>query len=577
MTRPGRFSSGLSLRFTCFFLLHILLAPVAVGEAPQGEPAHSEASPEAAGEEEGVAREPGEGHEETDGGEEEEGGEPAGEEEEMTLKEEMAHAHVTKLTWTVSVMIFGFLFVNMALLYLVNWRDADIRAQLYKMIAVTISIFCAVLLNSAMLTFLFEQFLPSPFPRGLALGPVPPWLKISLTFIIFAAMMWVMDYGIYLCRDRHAVVFGIKSIVCHLTAFAAIHCFAELQMEEEWLPEYKNCKVGGVAFLAWLVFTTLRSLFFQLRKLWQRQANPHAAASASFGRSAYQQMSGLGDEDIADSESPEAAPKKRMSFKRAHAHEDFWTEQAEEGEDEATAIAVTFLVNQWFCYLITGHIPELEGDEFRPTTVQLRMLFCVAVGAALFVTVMSVASAKYVPLLGHNAIGRFFLNVDFAGAVIMAWSLFRYTDWWTHELTDYNKPLAHALNAFIVSAGAILGILVLDAIADKIPKLLGRNSGDVPAEAVEKAVRTIIDGLGVLVGLCWEKCFSTSLLTIVEGNARLRSHFVISVGALSMLLVAFVLPAWAWYIVPKALKQGADHEKDIAAEAEREQKFQAPQ
>lgn len=72
-------------------------------------------------------------------------------------------------------------------------------------------------------------------------------------------------------------------------------------------------------------------------------------------------------------------------------------------------------------------------------------------------------------------------------------------------------------------------------------------------ESWEAVLRRLITGLGLLVGLSWDKAFDVAELGIVYGfeNSFARRP-VISRVALALGLVAFILPAWVWYIVPYA-------------------------
>lgn len=89
----------------------------------------------------------------------------------------------------------------------------------------------------------------------------------------------------------------------------------------------------------------------------------------------------------------------------------------------------------------------------------------------------------------------------------------------------------------------------------------------------ERALRRVIDGFGLLVGLCWDRAFDASDETLVEGNSLGRRHPAVAKFGLCVLLVSLVLPAWMWYIVPKARLGWRDHHAEMVSQEEEEQEL----
>jgi len=175
--------------------------------------------------------------------------------------------------------------------------------------------------------------------------------------------------------------------------------------------------------------------------------------------------------------------------------------------------------------------------------------------------------------------------------------------------------VAHALAAFVALIGAILGIYILDLFGDKLRDYnkrsdvhqapdcsieaknndpLSASSGmtsdldlekvryslvdgvDRAAEAfiditmlgvkqiglrdkdshlhVEDVLRNLIKSIAVFVGLSWEKAFDVAQLIVVENVPLLMDHQVVAKVLLALLVCAFMLPGWYWYIMPKALR-----------------------
>jgi len=181
--------------------------------------------------------------------------------------------------------------------------------------------------------------------------------------------------------------------------------------------------------------------------------------------------------------------------------------------------------------------------------------------------------------------------------------------------------VAHAIAAFVALVGAILGIWILDIFGDKLRDygrdgsteadndvpLTSSSSGllpqpiekvrgalnrasdgvvDVGLEAlqqlgledteshlhVEDALRNLIKSIAVFVGLSWEKAFDVAEHTVVAHLPVMTDHRVIAKIVLALLVCAFMLPGWYWYIMPKALMDHTDHKERIELELHQEKK-----
>lgn len=178
------------------------------------------------------------------------------------------------VAFTIAVMLILFVFVNMSLLYLVNYDDAHVREMSYHMISTMISIFCAVLFNQALFSFIYKQILPAdptlrmqypwggdtPIPRGFGLQVKPIHrviggvLLCSLSLVLLNSlcrrfresgpgfvsvrMLKVKVEQLCCCgcmededgypmveTQAHTWLFAIQNIVSHVAAFAAINIF----------------------------------------------------------------------------------------------------------------------------------------------------------------------------------------------------------------------------------------------------------------------------------------------------------------------------------------------------------------
>lgn len=79
----------------------------------------------------------------------------------------------------------------------------------------------------------------------------------------------------------------------------------------------------------------------------------------------------------------------------------------------------------------------------------------------------------------------------------------------------------------------------------------------------EFTLRRIIEGLGLAVGISWEKAFHVSEEILIEGIPMTARHKVISKIIFAFVLIAVIFPAWLWYLVPKARMHWKDFRKDI--------------
>eukprot|EP00927_Polykrikos_kofoidii_P016904 TRINITY_DN17676_c0_g1_i1.p1 TRINITY_DN17676_c0_g1~~TRINITY_DN17676_c0_g1_i1.p1 ORF type:complete len:700 (+),score=118.44 TRINITY_DN17676_c0_g1_i1:144-2243(+) len=499
---------------------------------------------------------------------------------------------VTAVTWTISVMLFGFLLMNMSLLYLVHVQDENIRSYIYNIISVTISIFCSVLLNQAAFSFFLQGFLPSPFPIGLGLE-VGFWAKLAVGVTFFVVSFTSITLLCVKFRYRQDLLYAVKTIVAHLNAFAGIFTFGEIQQELPFKKSLSMC--FSILLVAQVLLLTCRCVSDAVRRKGFAALSAAALAAKTYQRA---------EEDL---------PLRSESAPPMHN----WVAEAEEAEDEAAVLILSFLAIQCVCFCVAGQLPTMEGEE--PVYIQwevqalffVAMLFLVILLAATWIRASRKAQGymKRMTKNGHNFI-----------SMSMCWCLQRMTEWQMELWLKDEKHLAGVLAAFATTVLSVLIILVLDAIADRLRDLNVEAPVDASADAVsnagshtgggrvstpvttrsrstrasrgtatgrrgrlftnfsvqdvrdqrqwEKAIRTIIAGFGLLVGLSWDKAFDVADITIVEGMPLLSKNPVSSRILIAIALVCFVLPAWLKFIVPMAVKDEAELKECIELEIE---------
>ena len=124
---------------------------------------------------------------------------------------------------------------------------------------------------------------------------------------------------------------------------------------------------------------------------------------------------------------------------------------------------------------------------------------------------------------------------------------------------------AQILNAYVMSVFAVSILCII-----------------VTTPASESFLPLVMSGLGVLVGICWDKAFETAYETVLEEKSinnlmaqeddvskwvhaypKMAKFCVVVVG---VALSIFVVLPWYWYILPHAMKEAEAHEKDKNAQ-----------
>jgi len=83
----------------------------------------------------------------------------------------------------------------------------------------------------------------------------------------------------------------------------------------------------------------------------------------------------------------------------------------------------------------------------------------------------------------------------------------------------------------------------------------------------EQAVRIVITGLGLMVGISWERAFEAAYDAVVKGkHTPLHLHPVVSKFVICLVSVVIVGRAWYYYIIPLARKDRWEHQKVIETE-----------
>lgn len=542
---------------------------------------------------------------------------------------------VTPVTSTIAAFIFGIMIFEMILLYLVNHRDPDIRSAIYKMISTTISIFCAVLTNQAIHSFIFEQIIPSPFPRGLGLGhefarkiEVKFFVGAASLLLSFIALNWAMLVLGQKGNENH--IFAAQVLFGHITAFACILAFGSIQQARQI--KGSLVRVVIVAVVAWIMMLVVRKLTALARA--ERIASgqfytqmpscfDEARESGSYSNAPQSSESRqlqcpdcqkplclvrqgntlrLSTLDAARESSHRGSPINSQPSSKDLAHK--WMEQVIESEDEATALALSFLAYQCIALWATGALLPLEGDPVHHTPSHIKRL-TLASSALLLLTVgVTIVRVRFENAREEEPVnepgnrnpsdGPIQTEMPASGGagciqqqarargtssgwlvrglrltqsflpMTMGWCLFKIGDWLLRMLWN-NHHMTKVCNAAVMTLVAIVVIFALDKCADKVKEftadstVVGDNLVTIDTEIIvlgkegtAKSLRVLIGAAGVLVGICWEKAVDASDETLVKGIELFRHHPVIGKAVIASCVVLCVVPAWLWYVVPRA-------------------------
>lgn len=608
-----------------------------------------------------------------------------------------AEEEINPVHFAIAVLLFGFLAFNMVILYCVNYPDANIRHNVYNMINTTISIFCAVLLNQAISSFLLEQILPSPPPRGLGVKEVTHTHKVIVGTILFMVAFCLLNgmgwkFGHWLLEQKTQIgaektpkdakpvddempselklketqnqLFAFRVIGGHVMAFAGILTLSNFQSR-------KHGKDGAGPETSLLTSTIVAIVVLCLVRWASSRARMHLGSSLSKkgeppvqkeGTSGHSETKGLLEQDASKS-SAHAGPEKNAEAEEVA---DEVAGEIAEGEDDGTALIISYLGQQIVYFVITGKLPALgEGEEkgekegvsggspaaaneshherllslvpAEDPNHNKKVVLYLLVIAAGFILILGICTyftsswdkkeekEEKDKEKGHKAAEKkgeepaqgvlndvFYERLSNVSRMVLAmsmsWCFLRIGEKGM-EIFISSPNMAVVASALVMTGFSLVMIRLLDLIADKfgadaknekpLEPATAPASSPAPASgsrdlhahaqqppdlqqvaanlaenlavkadsgAVEMAVRKIIDAFGLLVGLCWDKAFDAAGEVLVEGTAATKKHPVVAKVALAFILVGFVVPAWVWYIVPKA-REGADyHERAMTEE-----------
>lgn len=423
---------------------------------------------------------------------------------EMEEEEEEVQTSVVGLA--VSVMLIGGITFMVSLFYLVNHNDPDIKLYSWRTIKDTISIFVAVLLFAA-LNDILEHYILEEASEAVEL--IVDMVHLLLWFFVLHATLAYSSGAVgetpKSIKDVELKTRFWAVLFAHLTAFAAINAWGAIQQNE----------------------------IFKESVLMSLLPVPIGAAilGVLFGITGFIRTKvALNDDDVVDD------------------FEEFFEEESQDTENDVFGLSLSFIIVQSLRYAIGGALPNQEGievdqaEKFNHGPAQSGGLIGVGLGFAAVMVVLVCIGKRQRPI---KMLQNFF-------SMGFAWCVF-YGAKWAFQYADLTETetLVRASLAMFLSFASFALIFILDKIADM----------DATGENADRAIRTIITSLGLVIGFSWEQCFDMAVESITErmsGDAPKCWPKLL----ITLFLAIIVLPAWRLYILKNVMELEAKSDAD---------------
>eukprot|EP00445_Apocalathium_hangoei_P052117 CAMPEP_0204019742 /NCGR_PEP_ID=MMETSP0360-20130528/28957_1 /ASSEMBLY_ACC=CAM_ASM_000342 /TAXON_ID=268821 /ORGANISM="Scrippsiella Hangoei, Strain SHTV-5" /LENGTH=662 /DNA_ID=CAMNT_0050962993 /DNA_START=37 /DNA_END=2025 /DNA_ORIENTATION=+ len=527
---------------------------------------------------------------------------------------------VNPVTLVVGIMVFAFLFINMVILHCINYPDPNIRSYIYRMMSTTISVFLAVVGNEGMYSLWVDQIIPAPFPRGLSLVV---GYKIKLIvgagqLLFFYLLLNIIAFKLRNSRGK-GYIYALKVIGGHITAFAGITFFGCMQ-ETEIFRHHIGMSVLVIC-IATASMAALRHVSHKVR-VWMHRRDmrrKRADTANDEEQSAKVPLTGAApivtgaQRELCCEPSPSNTdgPKEAEDEERWLEDPSFqWADEVSEAEDEGMGLILSFLLRQIALFTIVHRLLPMRGDPLLLPPLQDKLILLSWSVGFLFLMAMSTAVSMHAKRTGLSAhlsrIEHLQSTVQATFAMAFTLCLCRLGEWMMRGMIK-DVALCLVATAMATTIAVLVAIVLLDKLADMmIPEseswdaeehknkdnkghvskeMSGETHGvvnlvDTKSAALrffddlassshlkEFMLRRIIEGLGLAVGISWEKAFHSSEESVIEGFVVTRSHKVVSKLLFAILLVGVIFPAWLWYLVPKARMHWRDFQ--IAMETQK--------
>lgn len=454
-------------------------------------------------------------------------------------------------------MLLGAVGFMMALFYLVNNSDPEIRMYSWQVISSTINIFCAVLIfpasNRLVEHYAFED-IPSEVRHLRAFPVCVDFAHMLFWMMMMLCVLWIAA----VCKRKgaaenedgeesaHRHELDVKCwamLFAHVAGFAAINCFGDLQQvffagsaneSELAVPISASC----LLLLCWLAEKAGQYLYkADLKEL---------------------------DDGIFE----------------------LWEEQTHEAENDIAALCLSFLICQSLRYHTSGQLPDPEGNE-PPATRARVLLLCSVLFAFVAVLSVQLTELKVNTIRRRPRSKRVMDIFQLICCMCCAWCSYYggkrlyCTSFDGDQVVDVMTRIVFSVIFSVLAFGMVL---MMNKVIDRQKvceaktgeelreegRLRRKNSSRSNSRPASRSLsfadnvqlmclklehnlvlggsKTIIKAMAILVGFSWEEAFEGCVSKACERTKIIPPH--LAEALLAALLATMILPAWRLYIVP---------------------------
>jgi len=490
------------------------------------------------------------------------------------------------------LMMMGAIFLVMGVIYLTHWPDHDIRKVTWMTINNTISIFCAVILFNNVKELLSTE--GSAFEQEVSVSAIAMnrFHVIGWYLCLCAGLAWCAGIGAGLKWRKEVLESPLilarrkaKMKCClffaHTTGFAGIYGWG-MKQNASWFrqsPLHSALLIpyAFVWYVGLIIFAmVLRDVLYSQSWLKPIRLEKDSVEEGGETRVEKDELVSLGEEMLQD------------------------------GENDFIGLFLSFLVASSLRFLVGGRLPDEEGEEgeavfhhgvleaFGLYTMSL-LCFCAAWAILLkrkkffdlhemqrekekgklfregeeekameeaFEKFMGSATdlvkehwlKEMIRSHGGRGLSRMVdLAVDTFG-FSFAWCFMYATQWLMAPWFIGDELVLGISLALVVTLCGCQIIYLLDREADKTElkehRLMLVDNQVKEVEKEDVVCRKLMEGMGVLIGFVWEKCFDGALVGVAGGGSTWLKPI------LGILTVLVIMPVWLWYIVPMETSEG---------------------
>jgi len=495
-------------------------------------------------------------------------GEAEAEGEEEKEEEEEEEVEVSSTDIQVACMLLGSVAFVMSLFYLVNYPDDDIRRYTWNIISTTISIFLAVLFFSGVNQVIIKMLLKQP-----------AWIMCCVHFSHCALYLTVMQIIVALVSGAIGEPGEVNLKEEHWVINDAMRWNNGQKVDENRV----RTKTGKTSVMIdddnMEVPVQKRKVELETR---QRRMKSYATLLAHMGGFAAINAGGALQHLKVFRSSPamsfvpvvltaliivtyfhvcklfrDAQTRKAQQAGRAGVRARMCNEEVEEAENDVLSLGISFLSIQTIRFAISGVFPNVEGleePEFphsRETVYgmyALGLVFALLSCCCIFIIARVAGPTVDEEERESSILARAMNTMLQCFAMMFAWSLLWGTRWvhcWLREtlpIFNVETMMGRVVLALELSALACVCVFALDVVDDA-------HRGGEDSQTGARALQTIINALGILVGFSWEHCFEHGV-TAVASQSSHQEYVKLAMGLTVVLLIS---PAWRRHILMKSI------------------------